>query len=480
MRIGRAAGRFQRMSNSAFSPRSPAGRRYQTHAIALLGIALVAAPPAVADEAAILKNIKAFFDTPDAAQRKDLAAAIAADTAYDRAKLRDWLHAAGIFKKLDPGRTSIQSGVGDVKSLEVTIRVPKGYDAGRPYPLIYALHGTGGDSDGIIAYVERILGERVEQFVVAAPDKYEQVVLNATTPYSIEHRAALRDIRKTAHIDADRVYAIGYSRGGHACWTLAVTCPDEFAGIVPVAGTLLIPEYDVLLESFLPNLANTRVLCCYGALDDAGPDGARSKAGGVAGVNRFIKTVAEPLKLPLTLIEEPDKGHGNIVPPPEEIGELLAARRAAWPKKVEQTFRMLEQGVCYWIEPREWTGKQWTDTQVQVEFKPGEKEWDEKTQRQALARAIRALLAKLKGVVDGQKIRIDRKNVKEYVIWLGDGMVDWSQPVSVNDSGGKMFDGRIEPDLLLCLTQAAETLDFERLRWAGLKCVSGKKAVVVK
>ena len=282
------------------------------------------------------------------------------------------------------------------------------------------------------------------------------------------------------HIDSDRVYAIGYSRGGHACWSIAVTCPDEFAGLVPIAGTLLIPEYDVLFETFLPNVANTRVLCCYGATDDAGPDGKPSKAGGVTGVNRYLRKIAEPLKLPITLIEDAEKGHGNIVPPPEEMGELFARRRIPAPAKIEQTFRVLDQGLCYWIEPREWTGKQWTDAPVPLEFKPGEKDWDEKTQRQAAARAIRALLAKVKGSIDGQKIRIDRKNVKEYVIWLSDGMIDWSQPVSVNDSGGKMFDGRLEPDLLLCLLQASESWDFERLRWAGLRCISGKKAVAIK
>jgi hypothetical protein len=27
----------------------------------------------------------------------------------------------------------------------------------------------------------------------------------------------------------------------------------------------------------------------------------------------------------------------------------------------------------------------------------------------------------------------------------------------------------LKPDLLLCLTQAARTLDFDRLRWAGVR-----------
>ena len=34
--------------------------------------------------------------------------------------------------------------------------------------------------------------------------------------------------------------------------------------------------------------------------------------------------------------------------------------------------------------------------------------------------------------------------------------------------GKKIFAGRVEPDLDVCLSQAARTGDFDRLRWAGL------------
>src|SRR5262245_19323576 len=71
---------------------------------AVIAIAL-SAMPAAADEAAILKNIKSFFDTQDSGKRKEIADAIAADSAYDRGKLRDWLHAAGLFEKRPAGRT---------------------------------------------------------------------------------------------------------------------------------------------------------------------------------------------------------------------------------------------------------------------------------------------------------------------------------------------------------------------------------------
>ncbi len=51
-------------------------------------------------------------------------------------------------------------------------------------------------------------------------------------------------------------------------------------------------------------------------------------------------------------------------------------------------------------------------------------------------------------------------------VWIGDGMVDWRQPVTVKAGGRQVFAGTLTPDLLVCLSQAARTLDFDRLRWA--------------
>jgi predicted peptidase len=37
-------------------------------------------------------------------------------------------------------------------------------------------------------------------------------------------------------VDPDRVYGAGYSMGGFGCWELAMTAPERFAALVPVAG----------------------------------------------------------------------------------------------------------------------------------------------------------------------------------------------------------------------------------------------------
>ena len=53
-------------------------------------------------------------------------------------------------------------------------------------------------------------------------------------------------------------------------------------------------------------------------------------------------------------------------------------------------------------------------------------------------------------------------------VWVGEGMVDWRRPITVDLAGRRVFSGMLKPDLFVCLSQVARTLDFDRLRWAGI------------
>jgi hypothetical protein len=89
---------------------------------------------------------------------------------------------------------------------------------------------------------------------------------------------------------------------------------------------------------------------------------------------------------------------------------------------------------------------------------------------------VRELLGHLRGEVAGQTLKVDRRHVGEMTVWLGEGMVDWAKPVTVEVSGRRVFTGVLKPDLLVCLSQAARTLDFDRLRWAGVRVDARGKA----
>jgi pimeloyl-ACP methyl ester carboxylesterase len=443
-------------------------------------VPLILCAAARASQPTILTDIKAFFETGHGDQRQQIVQRIESDPAYDRERVSEWLHAASLFEPLQPGRKQIRVPISDGTTRSVTLRIPAGYDQGRPYPLLYVLHGSRGTGDGIIRYTEQLLGEDVEHYVVAAPTGYRQVLIRSATPPSLEHPAILLAVRKAAHIDSDRIFIMGYSQGGHAAWTLAVSHPDQFAGVLAVAGSLILQDYGALYETFLPNIASTHVFACWGENDVMSADYVTpSEDGGIAGLNRQLCKLAGGLGLPLTWYEVPGQGHTEIAPPRTDLDRLLSATRAHYPRSIRHVFRLPYQGSTAWIEPHTWRGPWWDDQPLKISFHDDENPDDPTIQRAALARAIRARLGELRGEIDGQHINVYRKKISELTVWIGDGMIDWNQPVLLEVNGRKAFEDKLTPDLSVCLTQAVRTYDFDRLRWAGLRFKSGARTTVV-
>jgi len=141
-------------------------------------------------------------------------------------------------------------------------------------------------------------------------------------------------------------------------------------------------------------------------------------------------------------------------------------------------FRLVCQGQVWWIEAHTWRGPWWDQKPLKLSFRPDENPDRLDDQAEARARAVRGRLAELRGEINKQEIRVHRKKISELTIWIGDGMIDWDQPVSLKVSGRKAFEGKLTPDLLVCLTQAARTYDFDRLRWAGLRFKSGSRTKI--
>lgn len=440
---------------------------------ALAALVLLFTSAARADERQILDRLRSYFAADSGPRRAALAREIAADPAFERARVREWLHASAPFEPLPPGRRSITVPLDTGETRTVVLRIPAGYDPARPWPLIYALHGTGGDGESIIAYLEQVLAARCDEFVIAAPSGYGQHVIDQGGPPSREHLDVLTAVRKAAHIAADRTFVTGYSLGGHTAWTLAVLHADQFAAAIPLAGSLVIADVDEFWPDFIPNLANTHVLCCWGERDLANTSGAAaSEHGGIAGMNRRLTRLAQRSNLPVIGHEVAGKDHGGIVPPPPLLENALAKSRVACPRQVRHTFRRLEQAHCYWLEARAWEGPAWTDEPFKGVLRPGE------DPRAALHREIRTRLGRLEGTLDGNRVKLSRKHVDQVVVWLGDtpdSGIDWTQPVTLTAGGRKVFDERVAPDLAVCLAEALRTHDFDRLRWAGLLYEGGQK-----
>jgi len=120
--------------------------------------------------------------------------------------------------------------------------VPSSYDGSKPYPLIIALHGMGGDENSYFDFYKddgkenafKIEAER-HGYIVACPKGRE--------PASMYVGAAERDvmdviaeIKRAYRIDLDRIYMTGHSMGGFGTWSIAMNHPEVFAALAPVAG----------------------------------------------------------------------------------------------------------------------------------------------------------------------------------------------------------------------------------------------------
>ena len=408
--------------------------------------------PVAADEQHIIADVKAFFETQDTARQAELVRRIETDPTYRRERVGEYLHKAPLFDDLEPGHKRIAVAMSKSRKIPLTLRIPNGYTPSRPYPLLYVLHCSGCDAQWSIRFGVQLLRDKVDDYVIAAPTAY-----GPQDFYPCETPEILRAVKKSVHIDSDRVWVTGYSAGGCSSWALAVLQPDEFTAVIPVAGSLYIGKQT---PAFLANMAHTYVLNVWGAKDNL--RGWDADKAGIAESNRKLRAQVERLGLPVDSYEYPDLGHGGVMPPRELLVPAVQRRREHHPKQVHHTFQHPCQARAYWLERNMKQGEFAWRRPAPLDPRPGE------NVNRAIERTLDSQRGILRGVIQGQTIRVEVKNAKEITVWIGDGMIDWQKPVRVLMDDQEVFNDTIEPDLSVCLEQAARTRDFDRLRWAGL------------
>jgi len=122
-----------------------------------------------------------------------------------------------------------------------------------PLPLVFVLHGGGGNAEGAAKMSGMSPLADKENFIVVYPDgtgRLEDRVLTWNAGnccgYALDNqvddvgfiRALIEELRAVYPIDAQRVYATGISNGGMMAYRLACELSDQFAAIAPVAGAL--------------------------------------------------------------------------------------------------------------------------------------------------------------------------------------------------------------------------------------------------
>ena len=420
--------------------------------------------------------VKAYLDAPDAPGRAAAAARIVRHPEYRPSRLSGWLHRAWPYPDLRPGTVSIEAPLGDGSSRRVHILVPEGYRPDRAWPLIYALHPSGAKGLDWAGSVRGLLGARAGEFVIAAPDDYRQNYIAAAPPFTPEHPAILDAIARTAHVDSDRVYAFGYSKGGFGAWFVALYYADRLAGAVSFsAGFDMTVDDGAFWKHVVRNVAHVPVYNAWGERDalvarglDERPDGTFAEQN-----RRFARAILG-LGLPVTNVEVPGGTHSSLAPPAGPMLAVLGSRRANDPKRVTHAFRHLHQASAYWLEGLTWVGERWAEERPAL-LPAGEGE----PERRVLARTLEPLLGRLTGRIDGQTIRIERRHIGDAVVWFGDRTVKWDRPVRIEVDGEVVFEGPLARDPGVALARAVATMDFDRLRWAGIRIDAAGRAVLL-
>jgi poly(3-hydroxybutyrate) depolymerase len=141
-------------------------------------------------------------------------------------------------------------------TLPYRLYLPQNYSPFKKYPLLLSLHGAGENgtdnskpltSTFLATYWAEKNIQKKHPCLVVVPQLpngmfwYQWMFGQNENGNYLEAANNIIDalIKQYSSIDQDRLYAIGFSMGGVACWQLASHYPKRFAAIVPISGTNL-------------------------------------------------------------------------------------------------------------------------------------------------------------------------------------------------------------------------------------------------
>ena len=220
----------------------------------------------------------------------------------------------------------------------------------------------------------------------------------------------LDEIQRDYRVDADRLYATGWSMGGAGAFLLASRFPDRLAAIMPIAGST-----DTAL------IANARHVPCWNfhGLDDTDVG---------TGYLNVAENACRSLGLPYHngLRERPfvwgpwaDHWVGyRMCGSLDEMEKILAKyRRVEAPKQISLLAPELRHNRAYWAQ---------IDSFHRY-YEP----------------------ASLKAKIEGNAIEIVSENVGAFTLFLSDKLVDMNREVRVVQNGKQVFAGKPAAELRL-------------------------------
>ena len=178
--------------------------------------------------------------------------------------------------------------------------VPAAYVKSKPFPLVIALHGMGGDENSYFqAYAQGAFKVEAEKhgYIVACPKGRKPASMYAGDAEK-DVMDVIAEVRRDYNIDPDRIYLTGHSMGGYGTWSVAMNHPDVFAALAPVSGGANNP-------AAMSKIAHIPQLVVHGDNDPTVP----------VERSRSMVAIGKKLGAEIKYIEVPGGDHGSVVAP---------------------------------------------------------------------------------------------------------------------------------------------------------------------
>ena len=155
--------------------------------------------------------------------------------------------------------------------------LPNHYEPRYPYPLLVWFHGHGGNEEQMLRLAPRLSRRNFISISVRAPICVGPRVhgpgwtwgdgaqIGLVEDYLLR---AVEQTRRKYHVHSERIYLAGYGDGATTAYRLAMTFPEQLAGVVSLNGSM--PRVNRPLLR-LPDVRALRVFIGHGIADSVVP-----------------------------------------------------------------------------------------------------------------------------------------------------------------------------------------------------------------
>lgn len=140
-------------------------------------------------------------------------------------------------------------------TMKVVVLLPSNFDSSRSYPVLYLLHGYGGDQNDWTKKTDLVQYTAGLPLITVMPEAKNSWYVNSQTNPKARYEGYMmhdlpRFIEKHFQIDTARQAIAGLSMGGYGALMLALRHPGKFLFAGSLSGAITIPQ---IIDSVLSN-----------------------------------------------------------------------------------------------------------------------------------------------------------------------------------------------------------------------------------